>query len=197
MSKMYDVAEVRDEGTYYRVLYVTKNDLSYLIPGKKFIPLSYMAAKRAKESVDKGDEVLIPKDLTGPEVIPSNLIINPVSEDEAIRSSAVARIHQRVNGGIMALSALSFYEFFCLHAELAEDGFFITNKNREEQYLKIVKSRDEEMIKKLERYLELKDEIDSVSLVYRKYKEAAEAINNAKIEDVEDIEEKFLKSTYV
>jgi hypothetical protein len=50
---------------------------------------------------------------------------------------------------------------------LASQGLFLTDENREETYLNIINTGDEQLINALERYIEIKDSMDKIFIVYR------------------------------
>jgi len=65
--------------------------------------------------------------------------------------------------------------------ELADRGFVITENNREEKYLEILETGDEELIDLLEEYLVIKDEISIIKSNKKKY--------NTVISKIRDLDE--------
>ena len=61
------------------------------------------------------------------------------------------------------LKLLDIIEFITLNNNLNYHGFFITDENKEEVYIKILETQDDQMIGMLERYLELKESLDSLN----------------------------------
>ena len=75
-------------------------------------------------------------------------------------------------------------------------GFAITNNNREEKYLEILETGDEDLISKLEDYLNYKDEIERIASLERNFAQVQRSINNADEEDIEGIVASFLEDFY-
>lgn len=193
MSILYNVACVKDLGLSYRVHHVSKSDMAFIEPGKLYIKISSLCSNIIREELEKGTEVIIPKDLER-EVLPSDLILNPTDELSVAKGVALARMSSKVNSHLMSVSALDFYEFFTIHTKLLDDGYIITG-NRQQKYLDIINSKEEKVIENLKTYLKLRDRIDVVSWAYKQYKSAEEALSSAsEIEQVKQIEMSFYEA---
>jgi len=175
---IYDVTEVKDLGGSYRAISVGKSDMAFIEPGRNHIKISALCAEKIREELKKGSEVLIPKGVER-EIIPMDLIINETDPLTVAKGVAIAKIRSKVDGHMAAFSALEFYRFFVIHMRLLDRGFFITDENREEQYLKIIDTENDQLISELETYLELRDRASSVSWVYTKYEDSSRAIESA------------------
>jgi hypothetical protein len=176
---LYDVVRVKDIGPSYRVINVTKSDMVYVEPGNMFIKISAICAEKIKEELSKGTEILIPKGLER-EVLPGDLILNETDELTVIKGSALSRIRAKVDYHLANLSALEFYRFFIINNKLIENGYYITNENRERMYLKIIDTDNKTLISYLEEYLKIMDRISAVEWVYRQYETAEVEINKSK-----------------
>jgi len=100
------------------------------------------------------------------------------------------------NPTLASIAGLTMYGFIVLNNDLVNAGYAITNDNREEKYLAILETGDEALINKLEDYLNYKDEIERVAQLERKFAKYVTEINNALIEDIEGIQNKFLEDFY-
>jgi hypothetical protein len=102
-----------------------------------------------------------------------------------------------VTPDLAKISGFALYGFIVLNNDLAANGYFITNENREEKYLEILETGDEKLIAKLEDYLNYKDEIESVASLERKFQAFRAEIKEAvSVEAIKEIEERFLERFY-
>lgn len=194
MAILYNVVNVIDLGSYYRARSVAKSDMAYIEPGRIYLKISALSAERIKDELEKGTEVLIPKDMTR-EVLPVDLILNKTDPLTVIKGVALAKIRAKIDGHLASISALEFYSFFTVHAKLMDAGYFITDENREEKYLEIINSGNEDIISSLEEYLENRDKINVVSWSYKQLKRAEEAIENIETEEeVKQVEISFYEA---
>ncbi len=183
MAILFNVVNVLDLGSYYRARSVAKSDMAYIEPGRIYLKISALCAEKIKEEIEKGTEVLIPKDMPR-EILPIDLILNKTDPLTVIKGVTLAKMRAKIDGHLASISALEFYSFFTVHTKLMDAGYFITDENREEKYLEIINSGDEDIISSLEEYLENRDRINIVSWAYKQLKRAEEAI-----EDIENKEE--------
>lgn len=90
------------------------------------------------------------------------------------------------------LSHLKFCNFIIINNILASRGYFITDENREEKYLEVVSSDDNELLELLRKYLEAYDCITGDLNIYNVYIKLMEDIQEADtIEDVNKLYETF------
>lgn len=184
---MYDLAMVEDRGSYWDVTGVTHNTLSVQDLESHLLKLSAVSAEIIKKALVEGNEVRVYKPLTASEVIPTDIKVLKVKEDDivAFRNATIKRVRMIVNPELASVSGLSYYGFMCLNNELADKGFFITEENREAKYLAILETGDEKLIEKLEQYLNYRDEIARVSALHKKFEALRKDILNE--EDMEKI----------
>lgn len=85
---------------------------------------------------------------------------------------------------LLIFSLMDFVSFMTLNNKFASKNIFITDDNKEEQYIKVIESGDESLIQDLETYINLRDRILSLEA---KKKEYAEIVDKLKmLEDYED-----------
>lgn len=63
---------------------------------------------------------------------------------------------------LLIFKLVDFVTFMSLNNMFLERNIVITDKNREEAYIKIIETGDEELITALEKYLTIKDEIKKI-----------------------------------
>lgn len=167
---IYELALVEDKGAYWKVTNVTKNTLDSLaLKNESAIKLSYMAYKLIEEAILKGDEVRLPKVMQTDEVLPGEIEIVEVDSDDigSIRNAAIVRIRTIMSPMLGSISGVVSYGFIVLNNELVSKGYAIYDGNREEVYLQILETGDDDLISKLETYLNYKDELARVSSLER------------------------------
>lgn len=78
---------------------------------------------------------------------------------------------------LLTFTLLDFVTFMQLNNAFAAKGIFITEKNKEEKYIEIIETGDENLIQDLEQYIML---LDNIKLIQKKKDEYSEVINNLK-----------------
>lgn len=195
---IYELAVVEDHGTHWAVLNVTKNTLDNLANrDERLLKLSYVSYKLINDALIEGKQVKITKTLTTDEVLPHEIEI--MSSDavldklQAAKDAAIAKVRVIVTPELSKIAGLALYSFTVLNNDLASQGYFITDKNREEMYLTILETADESLIQKLEDYLNYRDEIDRVASLERKFSTFRSSLRDARtVDDVHTLETQFV-----
>lgn len=199
-SIVYDLALVEDRGSYYQVLGTTKNTFDVVANSEeKYLKLSSIAADMLHEALAKGGNVRLPKSLQSNEVLPGELeiIIPTDSEIDAVRNNAMYKAKQLVTFELGKISSFTLYKYNILHDELAAEGYFITNKNREQKYIEIIETGDADLISSLEKYLEARDTIDRAIGVYDKLNAYMANLNNlSTVDEIATAQSAFLSNFY-
>ena len=197
---IYELANVIDKGTHWEVTNVTKNTLDNLVNrDEKLLKLSYMAYKAIQNGLNNNKIVQITKELVTDEVLPNEvtyLKLGDTNELQEHKNAALAKVRMLITPELASIAGLTMYGFIVLNNDLVNAGYAITNDNREEKYLSILETGDETLINKLEDYLNYKDEIERVSHLERKFATFKSEIDNAPLEDIEGIQNKFLEDFY-
>lgn len=92
-------------------------------------------------------------------------------------------------GDKLSISNFALFNFFKLNHYLESKGCFITDENREEEYLKVINSGDMEVLEKLSEYLDSLDEFNAVDEAYKAFKDFKDRIDSA-------VDEEELRSVY-
>lgn len=200
MIFIYDLAIVEDRGSYYQVVGVTKNSFDLLAnKTDTYLKLSESAYQIIKAASDDGKSIRITKPLMANEVLPGEVQVIDVEKTdvEAAVDSAVIRVRKLVTFELSKVSGFTLYEFNTIHTELLEEGFFITNKNREQKYIEIIETGDIEIIEKLERYLEAKDTLDRAYSIKKRVDEFVTKIKKmSTVDEIKEAENKFVADFY-
>lgn len=199
---IYELALVQDRGSHWFVTNVTKNTLDNLADKEeKVLKLSYMSYELIKQALLSGKKVHIQKTaLRTNEVLPGEFEILDVAENgelENLKESSIIKVRMLVTPELAKISSFSMYGFIVLNNDLSNAGYFITNDNREEKYLEILETGDEQLIQKLEDYLNYKDEIEQLSSLERRFSQfRKDVLECDSKEKIEVLERNFLEKFY-
>jgi len=199
---IYELAIVEDCGTFWKVTNVTKNTIDSLANREeKLLKLSYMSYQMIQEALLNNKAVHIQKSkLRTDEVLPGEFTIidsENIDELKAAKDAALTKVRMLVTPELSKISSFALYGFIVLNNDLINEGFAITNGNREEKYLEILETGNEQLISKLEDYLNYKDEIESIAQLERKFSKFKSEIKLASnVDQVKEIENKFLENFY-
>jgi len=199
---IYELALVQDRGSHWFVTNVTKNTLDNLADKEeKVLKLSYMSYELIKQALLSGKKVHIQKTaLRTNEVLPGEFEILDFEKTDILseyRDSAITKVRMLVTPELAKISGFSLYGFIVLNNDLSNAGYFITNDNREEKYLEILETGDEQLIQKLEDYLNYKDEIEQLSSLERRFSQfRKDVLECDSKEKIEVLERNFLEKFY-
>jgi hypothetical protein len=145
----------------------------YLSPEKRFIPISPEVGMKIRETLGTGADVLLTEDQT---INYSNLTYEDFeiishTDFEVEKRKALFEIRNKIGYSTATVSALDLYGFHSLYSSLLSKGYNISDENREEKYLEIINTGDEDLLKLLEDYIEVKDGIDSAAKMYQLLKQ--------------------------
>ena len=124
----------------------------------------------------------------------ASIILFPLASLEIWKTTALSMYEKEYFAGAMGnkfyIVALSF---MLLNTELSSKGYFITDDNREEQYLNILNTGDTDLIEKLEQYLVHMDKINEIKHNFNSYFDLSADLASAI--DYKDINKLFKDKT--
>ena len=196
---IFDLARVQDSGNYYEVEAVVSSRNKDFDTGQLYLPLNNITAYEIKTAISNNMEVRIVKDFQDKEVMPADLIIFSKEETEddleLFKSLYRKKARQHVTHLQAVVSGLQVYEFIHANTYLASKGFFVHEDNREEEYLKILETGDEDLINRLEIYLNAMDDLSRAAALEKLYLRYYEDIRDAdNKEEIVDIFTKFMET---
>lgn len=163
---------------------------------KHYVKISDSTYKRLKPDVFQGNIVLL-KFEDFPEkddslVSYKSFEIYRSGDLQFEKLRLINKIQQKnFNADSNVVTQLDLFEFMVGFANLANEGYFITNDNREEKYLEILSTNNENLLTKLEKYLDAKDKFDDLNRRNRKVQNVKKQIEQATtVEELKEIEEK-------
>lgn len=181
---IYDLAYVEDKGAYFQVTGLTKNTLSNIIDTNSLqLRLSAKSYQIIKEALEKKQNIKITKRLRTNEVMADEIYVSDMPNNlQTLKDLAMRSINTQLTHKAACLSAVGIVSFTIANNELINEGYFITNKNREEKYIEIIESGNEELIQLLEKYLIILDDIDLVNKFEKKCNFYIDKIKSAESE---------------
>ncbi len=189
--KIYEMAAVTDCDKYYEVEYLTQANSDKFETNKKFLGLSYSANLLIKDALAKDYTIRISSDYKNIDVQPHDLIIieNTLNDLENEKKLYTKKIRQLVTHEQANVSGLMMYQYININNILCDKGFFIHDNNKEEVYLKILETGDEDLIDRLEEYLNARDVISRSSFLENKYQKYF--LKMKEVQTIEDVKEQY------
>lgn len=98
---------------------------------------------------------------------------------------------------LVSFHLIDFASFMILNNKFANAGIFITDENKEEEYIKVIESGNMSLIEDLETYINLRDKIQGIEAQKKEYDslvnklKTLEDLNNQ--ESINDIVEEYLR----
>lgn len=178
------------DDTYYGVRDIIPFDKRYHHLGKAFIRTDNSdLANSLYEELKRGMEVLILKSevenkwLKEP-LKPESIKVVEVDHLDKVKLAARMEISTIFSGSFEQLSTINLFSFICSTLKLMDAGYYITEKNREEKYLEIIQTDDDDLIETLKEFLDVRDNVVAYQLQqYDAYKKGIKAINKAETEE--------------
>lgn len=186
-------AQLSEFGDRYVVNNIIPSEAKYVLPTAKYVALPNQVALILKNELNQGKVISIEKDyIDNPKSkdIPlENFTIKVAETIDQKKSAAKAKVHARINAYTALLSAYDIFEFFVISGKLQSLGFNIFDEGKkEETYLQIIETGNEDLITDLERYLEIKDVFDNMMKKYRGLKRYFREIDECDTEEeLEDV----------
>jgi hypothetical protein len=186
-------AQVSELGTVYQLNNVIFAEAKYVLPNAKYIALPTEVALKLKSELNQGRIITIKKELAdNPEIkdIPfDSFKIESANTLDQKKSAVRAKVHQRVSGYTALLTGFDLLEFWMIASKLQANGYNVmADENKEEVYLSIINTGNEDLISDLERFLEVKDIFDNMMRKYRGLKQYFREVNDCDTEEeLEDV----------
>jgi hypothetical protein len=194
-------AQLSEVGGKYNIVNIIMSEAKYILPNAKYVALPNEVALRLKNELNQGKLIYIRKEF----------VDNPVSKDIPFehfnielpkelnqkKSAAKARVHQKISAYTSMLTAFDALEFWLISSKLTAMGFNVMDEsNKEQTYLNIIQTGNDDLITDLERFLEVKDIFDNMMRKYRElkryFKEIDECDDEKELEEVIDYNKGWL-----
>ena len=185
-------AQLSEFGSYYQVSNIFLNEVKYILPTAKYVDLPNQVALILKNELNQGKVITIKKvdvdDRKIPDIPLENFKIKTPETLDQKKSQLKSKVNQRISAYTALLSGLDLYDFFVITIKLQTMGFNVLDEgNKENIFLDIINTGNENIISDLERFLELKDKFDSILKKYKSTRDYFREIDECETE--EELEE--------
>jgi len=189
----FDVVAVRDVGDKYRARFVDTYENSLMKNDEHYIKCSNAAGDAIRDAISKNKMVFLPKGVQG-ELTSMDVVITEVDGLTKDIMIALSDVYRKMDYGLFNVGAINYFDYLTVFSKLASLGYFITDDNREEKYLEIIETGDEELISDLELYLESMDKLSHISYTYHKTRKfEKDALNCKNKEELDALVDDFDK----
>ena len=185
-------AQLSEYGDHYKVVNVILSEVKYILPNAKYVALPNQVALELKNKLNNGMVISIDKELIdspkSKDIPLSDFKIEEPNTLDLKKSAAKARVKQRVSSYMAMLTGFDVLEFFMILGKFNSMNFPVMDESqKEEVFLNIINTGDEDLITDLERFLEIKDTFDKMMKKHRSIKQYFREIDECDTE--EELEE--------
>lgn len=184
---MKNIFIIQDKGAVWEITDTTIQTDDYVVDEEMVVEVPKALFVFVKNKLNAA-QIQYPKDVTG-KLIKEDLIIVDYDMVTTHRERVLNKAREYISTRLNAVSLFELYEFLVCNLDLIEKGFVITNGNRRQKYLDIIDAGEIETIDLLERLLNSKDKLESISGWYKQYR--AFESDLYKLNNVDDIDERF------
>jgi len=177
--EMLEYVENKENADLYNIITVTNVETKLFSPERKFIGCTIVASEIVKEALNNNKTVSILKEISNVEVTPRDLIIEKTDTDLLSKDVLHAKANQLLTHQQASISGLMMYDYININNYLADKGYFIHDENREDMYMSILETEDEDLIDQLEIYLAARDEISRAAHFRKMYSTFTTQLNKS------------------
>lgn len=184
----------------YEVMSVMPENAEFIKPGRNYLSVNAEVGEALEDALLAGKKVTIDQgecDSTLSKkhnLTTKQFTIEEFESVEAAKREAIAKVNTHFTNFVASVSAVEVFGFVTSFAKLADAGYFITDENREEKYIEIIQSEDDNLLAALEEFLETKESLEKVYSAHSNLKEFQEKIQKVKtVEDVEEAAKGFIE----
>lgn len=170
---------MHDNNQYWKITGVEEREDDYIDPTKFFITTDEIY-DFIKEKL-ANNIIIINKENLNSAVKIEDFILDEIDYSEKLRNDSRNLIYNSISGRFNFISMMELYNFILANNYMFSRGFYITDENKDDFYIDIIKSENEKDIEMLEKFLYAKDMLsDSYYWFekYTKYKEDIEATDD-------------------
>jgi hypothetical protein len=185
-------AQLSEFGSHYKVTNIVLSEVKYILPNAKFVALPNEVALKLKNELNNGKVISIDKEFIdepkSKDIPLDNFKIEEPNTLDLKKSATKARAKQRVSAYMAMMTGFDVLEFFMILGKLNSLGFPVMDEGqKEEVFLNIINTGNEDLITDLERFLEIKDTFDKMMKKHRTIKQYFREVDECDTE--EELEE--------
>ena len=171
---MVELKKIGD-GTTYEVVDVQLKDVQFAKSVEFYLTTGDDLALLLKKNLIDGNTITIPVatvDADTGDLTIDDFTVDVPSDLQAYKNKKKQRISTIFSFYLASTGGLTFFQAMASFSILASHGYFITEENREEKYLEIINTGDQDLIAALEEYLDAYDSVSPISAMYSTLKQA-------------------------
>jgi hypothetical protein len=162
--------EIMPDGTTYLVIDVQNVDAQFALPIDISLTLSDNLSFALMRGLNNGLTITIPiatvESVGEGELRPVHFTTEQLTTLARYKRRRLHKVRSIFTLYLTKMGALPFFNMLISFAGLADQGYFITDDNREEKYLEIIATADQALITLLENYLEAYDRVKPIASMY-------------------------------
>lgn len=185
---MKNILIIQDKGNVWEITDTIVQPDDYVVDPEMVYELNNKKLFTFIKNKLNSSQIQYPKTIDG-KLIEEDLIIIDYDVISIHRERTLNKGREYISTRLNAVSLFELYEFLVCNLDLIEKGFVITNTNRREKYLEIIDAGDIDTIDLLERLLNSKDKLESISGWYNKYRTFESDLY--KLNDIKKIDDRF------
>lgn len=152
----------------YHIRNIIFTEQTLLEPGKQFMSIAPNLGINVRELIAAGHDVLIDESqLSNTSLTLDNLEVIQNDDFKQAKRLEIFRLKNKFSYSMTMISALDFFAFYTSFSELLIRGYNINDNNRDEKYLEIVDTGDDDLITLLQTYVESSDKINTLHLLHK------------------------------
>lgn len=181
-------AQLSEFGNHYKVVNIILSEAKYILPNAKFIALPNEVALNLKNELNQGKIISVEKEFIdnpkSKDIPLTNFEIKEADTLDLKKSAAKAKVKQRISTYTAMLTGFDVLEFFMILGKFNSLGFPVMDEGqKEEVFLNIINTGNEDLITDLERFLETKDVFDRMMKKHKGIKQYFREINECDTEE--------------
>ena len=148
------------------------------------IGVNNITAQIVETMFNQGKQVYYKSNCKSIELMPYDIFSgDDVTDLNILRNQKLSDAKYCISHQQALVTGLMMFDFICINNELIDKGYVITDYNREDKYIEILEADDEDLVDKLERYLNARDAITRASFLENEYQKFYTDIKQAQTEE--------------
>lgn len=180
MTKDRDVALLTDTGDTYRILNISTMESVSQEGAEAIVPISYNTREFIINSLSEGKELHIPKEDINTEITVGSIVVSEASDDLALRKNLeILNLHRTFTHTTTAVKNYDTFAMISISGKLASKGYEIKDPTRQESYIDILNSGDDEAVTLLTKYTDIYEKVNKNFELYEECEALILKVTNA------------------
>lgn len=188
---MKNLLKIHNNNNVWKIIDVEKRNIN-VVDSDKFFEVSDDIYSFIEEKL-KTNNIIIEKEKLNSSVKKEDFILDEIEESEKLRNISRDVVYNSFCGRCSIIDMLEIYNFILINNKLASKGFYITDENKDNIYIDIIKSENEENTEMLEKLLYAKDYLSNPYYWFEEYKKYNEDLECSDTkEEIDKVTQEFL-----